>query len=113
MIHINLDDLRGQSPSRTSYYNSTDSPIMYRSSTVIYTKDKYKYPQDSGELRTWSIQEKDDIDKNTKPSTSIKIVPSNLTNEQEDKYAYEYEQHHQQEYSNNLYSGKIKNLKKN
>jgi hypothetical protein len=75
-IHVNLDDLRG----RSSNYNSVESPIIYRSSTIIYTRDKHNYGT-GGELRTWSIQENNNNDNIRKASTSIQIFPSRVTNE--------------------------------
>ncbi|CAF4445973.1 unnamed protein product [Rotaria socialis] len=55
-------------PSRTTYYNPPDTPVTYRSSTTIFTKDKNDFI-DGGELRTWSIQDTDDL--NSHKTTSI------------------------------------------
>jgi hypothetical protein len=113
-IEIHLDDLRGQSSPRTSHYNSPDPPIIYRSSTIIYTRDKHNYPN-GGELRTWSLQKDDNFDEDRKPSTSIQIHPSKIAND----YPYNsrtHEDEYHQEYPTNRYYGtrkKNKDLFKN
>lgn len=84
-IHVNLDDLRGQSPTRTSYYQSSNTPIMYRSSATIYTKDKHNY-NDGGELRTWSIQRNDDMNHNQKGAISFQLIPTKTSDEVEEEY---------------------------
>jgi len=112
VIHVNLDDLRGQSSPRTSHYQSTSSPVMYRSSTTIYTKDKHSYTDGGGELRTWSVRKADDIDDSRKASTSYQIIPLKINHKQEEGHRYEYERQHQPQYSINRYSGKRKFFKK-
>ncbi len=107
IIHVNLDDLRGQSSPRTSHYQSANSPVMYRSSTIIYTKDKHNYTD--GELRTWSARRNDD---SRKASTSYQIIPLKINNKQEEGNKYEYDRQHQPQYSINRYSGKRKFLGK-
>lgn len=62
---------------RITQQNSGEQPIMYRSSTIIYTRDKHSYP-DGGELRTWNAQNNN---YSTKPSTSIQILPARIINE--------------------------------
>ena len=57
--------------------NPAEPPVIYRSSTIIYTRDKHNYA-DGGELRTWSVQ---DHQHHTKPSTSIQILPARIINE--------------------------------
>jgi hypothetical protein len=108
-IHVDLEDLRCRSPSSRPIHNnhSIESPIIYRSSTVIYTRDRHNYTDGGGQLRTWSIQENDN--NHQKSSTSIQIPSSRMisecrytigTNEQENNYE-------RQQYSINRYSGKI------
>jgi hypothetical protein len=59
VIRININAIRGRSPSPPSRPARYDSPISsptYRSSTTIYTKDKHRYVN-GGEIRTWSSHE--------------------------------------------------------
>ncbi|CAF1094527.1 unnamed protein product [Rotaria sordida] len=141
-IRVDIDDPRSRTPltpSRTSYYDSSEIPVIYRSSTTVYTKDRHNYV-DGGEVRTWSIQDNNDIDINQKPSKSIQIdcthnnhdtVLPKITNEyqynskireqetnrndmQEENYivSYEYEQQYpydERQYSNDRYSHNFNN----
>jgi len=113
VIHINLDDLRGQSSPRTSHYQSTSSPVMYRSSTTIYTKDKHNYTDGGGgQLRTWSARKTDDIDDSRIASTTYQIIPLKINHKQEEGNRYEYEREYQPQYPINRYSGKRKFFEK-
>lgn len=74
-IHVDVNDSyvsTSLTPNRISYYNTNETPTIYRSSTTIYTKDKHNY-LDGGEIRTWSIQDKDGLDNYKKSPTSIHI----------------------------------------
>jgi len=96
VMHINL----GQSSVQN------DSPIIYRSSAIIYTKDKHNYIN-NGELRTWSIQRNDSIDNNKRSQITFQIIPpKRITNEQEEDNLYR-----QQQYLNNRYYSSGKNSK--
>jgi hypothetical protein len=82
-----------------SYYNSPEPPIIYRSSTIIYTKDKH-HPVDGGEVLTWNSQENDSGDED---------------NQEELKYEYERQRQQQysydtQKYSHNRYFSEKKNI---
>ena len=57
--------------------HSVEPPVIYRSSTIIYTRDKHSYP-DGGELRTSSMQNTNPLGKT---STSIQILPARIINE--------------------------------
>ncbi|CAF0839779.1 unnamed protein product [Rotaria sp. Silwood1] len=133
---VDTDDSHGRrplTPSRTSYYDSSEIPVIYRSSKTVYTKDKHSYV-DGGELRTWSIQDNNDIDIdiNRNPSTSIQIecicndydiVLPTITNEyqnnsrihepkinhndvQEENYVVSYEYEKQYPYDEQQYSNR-------
>lgn len=93
-IYLGTDDARAQTPSpppRTSVYNTDECPVIYRSSTTIYTKDKHNY-LDGGELRTFSLQSTDDNDFRKKSTTSLHIDISNdheiLPPKRADEYQY-------------------------
>jgi hypothetical protein len=102
VIHVDLDDLRGQSFHQTS----SEPPTMYRSSTVIYTKDKHNYVN-GGQLRTWSLQQNDDINTNKKSSKSVQRTPSNISNQYTLKNYQQQEENYQVDYQyENRYSGK-------
>ena len=84
-IHLSPNHSRGHS----SYQNSSESPIIYRSSTTIYTRDKHDYT-DGGELRTWSVQGNNEKDRYQKPSITVHVPPYNSkTNLEENGYEYD------------------------
>lgn len=53
--HHQISQERSRSPS-TTHLSKRDSPVIYRSSTTIYTRDKHQYVE-GGEVRTWSVRE--------------------------------------------------------
>mgnify|MGYP006897547527 CR=1 FL=1 len=80
VIRVGLDDLyRRSSPSSTTRqrfnYNSAEPPVMYRSSTTIYTRDKHSYPNNFGEIQTSSMKNVDDMTRSTTQSSHINIEP--------------------------------------
>ena len=139
IVRVDPDDLRGWSPSSSpgiSYHNLSEPPVMYRSSTTIYTRDKQSNLE-RGEMRTWTIPGTDDTAINTKSSTysdheiNIPKVTSqyqynlkpykqetSASDDEEEKYlvSYEYERnrlqqhpYNSQQYSNHQYSRKMNN----
>lgn len=75
-IHLHVDDSRGQ----TFHSTTNETPKVYRSSTTIYTKEKFSSPN-GGELKTWSIQGNNENERYQRPSTSIHIPPTHLSND--------------------------------
>ncbi|CAF2635310.1 unnamed protein product [Rotaria sp. Silwood2] len=118
-IRVDIDDVHDRipsTPSRTSYCDSSEIPIIYRSSTTVYTKDKHSYI-DGGELRTWSIQGTQDDHDIDLPKITNEYQYNSRIPEQERKHndmqeehyvvSYEYQRqspHDEQHYSNNRYS---------
>jgi hypothetical protein len=84
-------------------YHHSEPPVVYRSSTTVYTKDKRNIA-DSGRIQTWSVQEND-----RKPITSFSTSPPKVYRPQEEevgeeRYHVSFEQ--DQPYYNNRYPSK-------
>ena len=93
VIRVNADDLRGRTPSPPSRTSRHDSPITYRSSTTVYTRDKNNQ-FNNGEIKTWSSQQND---VNTDHHYNHQVVPPRIK-ENYDEYRYSPRAHEQRHY---------------
>jgi hypothetical protein len=98
---IQPDIIHDDSHSRLPLnYHSSEPPVVYRSSTTIYTKDKRNYG-DNGRIQTWSAQEND-----TKPSISYPTSPPKVYVPQQEEEKYHVTFEHEPQYFENRHSSK-------